>query len=97
MSKKCYTTLLRKIICPFLQSSAYYKFGIPLQNSGKVDPVSLCQLTIVSMEDQFFEHLMLLLKNIVTWSSAEMNLISIRKDAGLIPGLAQWVKNPVLA
>ena len=49
------------------------------------------------MEDQFFEHLMLLLKNIVTWSSAEMNLISIRKDAGLIPGLAQWVKNPVLA
>ena len=34
------------------------------------------------------------------WSShggsVETNLMSIHKDAGLLPGLTQWVKDPVL-
>ena len=39
-------------------------------------------------------------KSVYYWSShhgsAEMNSASIHEDAGLIPGLAQWVKDPVL-
>ena len=40
------------------------------------------------------------IKTTTRWSShcgsVEMNPTSIREDAGLTPGLTQWVKDPVL-
>ena len=58
----------------------------------------IVQLKFAKRVDQ--KHSDLTNKNIGYWSSflgsAETNLASIHEDAGLIPGLAQWVKDPAL-
>ena len=47
--------------------------------------VSLIALSHVKLKMRISHH-----------GSAVMNPTSIRKDAGSIPGLAQWIKDPVL-